>query len=653
MRGPLKVLQEAWLEDKSQYNMLEYVSKFRQRLQTAWSVARENLSQSQTRMKTWYDRKARDRSFQSGDKVLLFLPVRGTPLQGRYSGPYIVDKKINDVDYIIHTPDRRKSKRLCHINMLKEYNARDDVKSVAIVECEPDKSASPKHTIDSDPTSVNVFEDHTVVINDCLDFYPDVCLTTARLKNSEVLQNMDSKIGHLKPDEQVLLFDVVRNFSSLFSDTPGRTHVVFHDVDVGDSKPIKQWPYRMNPKKLELAQTEIEYMLDNNIIECSQSEWSSPILLVPKVDGSQRFCIDYRKVNSVTRSDSYPIPRIDDCIDRIGQARYVSKFDLLKGYWQVPLTARAREISAFVTPNNLYQCVVMPFGMKNAPSTFQRMMNALTASLEGCVVYIDDVLVYSDTFQEHIRRIQALFQRLDDAGLTINLAKSEIGCAQVTYLGYVVGQGKVRPLSAKVKDIDNFPPPTCKRELMKFLGMSGFYRRFCNNFSEVALPLTNLLGKNVKFIWTECCQAAFEKLKAILTHSPVLVAPDFDQPFALTVDASDLAVGAVLTQKDSDGIDHPVGYFSKKLNVHQRRYSTIAKEALALLLSLKHFEVYISSGLYPLHVYSDHNPLTFVTKMRNTNRRLVGWYLCLQEYDLVMHHIPGKENVVADVLSRI
>ena len=185
----------------------------------------------------------------------------------------------------------------------------------------------------------------------------------------------------------------------------------------------------------------------------------------------------------------------------------------------------------------------------------------------------------------------------------------------------------MRPLSAKVKNIDNFPPPTCKRELMKYLGMSGFYRRFCNNFSEVALPLTNLLGKNVKFIWTEYCQAAFEKLNAILTHSPVLVAPDF---LALTVDASDLAVGAVLTQKYSDGIDQLVGYFSKKLNVHQRRYSTIEIEAFALLLSLEHCEVYISFGLYPLHVYSEHNPLTFVAKMRNTNQGLVGWYLCLQ-----------------------
>jgi hypothetical protein len=650
VRGPLKVLKETWLNDDSPYNLLEYVSQFRQRLQRAWSVARVNLKSAQTKMKTWYDRKARYRSFQSGDQVLLFLPIQGSALQGRYSGPYTVDRKINEVDYIIHTPDRRKSKRLCHINMLKEYHARPtamvapvcvDIHSVTLV------------SEDSDVASKQTTAHNSVLVDDCSDFYPDVSLTTARLKNSEVLLHLDSKVGHLKPDEQGLLFDVIRDFGSLFSDTPGRTSVVTHDVDVGDSKPIKQWPYRMNPRKLQLAQNEIEYMLEHDIIESSQSEWSSPVVLVPKADGSQRFCIDYRKVNSVTKTDSHPLPRIDDCIDRIGQAKYVSKFDLLKGYWQVPLTDRAREISAFVTPNNLYQCVVMPFGMKNAPSTFQRMMNMLTASLEGCVVYIDDVVIYAETFDEHVHRIRELFQRLSDAGLTVNLAKSELGCAQVTYLGYRVGQGEVRPLSAKVKTIDDFPIPTSKRELMRFLRMSGFYRRFCRNFSDVVLPLTNLLGKKVQFEWTDHCQAAFEELKAILTHSPVLAAPDFDNPFSLTVDASDRAVGAVLLQKDVDGIDHPVGYFSKKLNKHQTNYSTIEKEALALLLALKHFEVYISSGLYPLHVYSDHNPLTFVNRMRNHNRRLIGWYLCLQEYDIVIHHIPGKDNVVADVLSRI
>jgi len=344
------------------------------------------------------------------------------------------------------------------------------------------------------------------------------------------------------------------------------------------------------------------------------------------------------------------MPRIEDCIDKIGQAKYVSKYDLLKGYWQVPLSERAMEISAFVTPDNLYQCKVMPFGMRNAPGTFQRLMNKVTASLKSCAVYIDDVVVFSDSFEDHVNDIRSLFDLLLSAKLTVNLLKSDLCQAQVVYLGHVVGQGVIKPVNAKIQNILNFHTPSNKKYLMKVLGMAGFYHKFCPNFSDVVVPLTDLLGKNVKFDWTSKCQMAFDNLKAILTNSPVLMAPDFNRAFTLAVYASDVGVGGVLLQS-KDGVDHPVCYFSRKLDKHQRRYSTIEKEALALLLSIKHFEVYIHPG-HTLKVFTDHNPLTFLTKMRNHNRRLTGWFLTLQEYNLEIHHISGKDNLLADGLSR-
>ena len=191
----------------------------------------------------------------------------------------------------------------------------------------------------------------------------------------------------------------------LFPDTPSRTDQVLHDVDVGSATPIKQHPYRVNPLKLEIMRKEVAYMLENDLIEASSSEWSSPCVLVPKPDGTYRFCTDFRQVNKVTKSDSYPIPRVDDCVDRVGNAKFVSKLDLLKGYWQVPLTTRAKEISAFATPDGLYQYKVMPFGMKNAPATFQRLINTVISGLEGCSAYIDDVVVYSDTWEEHLKHL--------------------------------------------------------------------------------------------------------------------------------------------------------------------------------------------------------------------------------------------------------
>lgn len=232
---------------------------------------------------------------------------------------------------------------------------------------------------------------------------------------------------------------LIQGYSHIFPDVPSKTTAAVHDVDIGDATPIKQAPYRVNPIKMLQMSEEIKFMLKNEILEPSYSEWSSPCLLIPKPDKTVRFCTDYRKVNSVIKSDSYPIPRIDDCIDKIGNAQFVSKFDLLKGYWQVPLTEKAKEVSAFVTPDGLYQYKVMPFGMKTAPSRFQRMMQDVIVNLEGVDVYIDDLVIYSNTWKDHMYRIRELFKRLSKANLTVNLSKCEFAKAQITYLGHVVG----------------------------------------------------------------------------------------------------------------------------------------------------------------------------------------------------------------------
>ena len=237
--------------------------------------------------------------------------------------------------------------------------------------------------------------------------------------------------------------------------------------------------------------------------------------------------------------------------------------------------------------------------------------------------------------------------------LTINLAKSEFGCAQVIYLGHIVGQGQVKPVNAKILAITDFPTPNCKRQLMRFLGMAGYYRKFCPNFSAISEPLTQLLKKNAKFEWSDQCQRAFDKLKAILTSAPVLSAPDFNFPFKVAVDASDVAAGAVLLQEGDDGVDHPVCYFSRKFNNCQRNYSTIEKECLSLILALQHFEVYVTASNLPIVVFTDHNPLTFLHKLMGKNQRLIRWSLMLQEFNLDIKHIKGKDNLIADCLSRI
>ena len=227
----------------------------------------------------------------------------------------------------------------------------------------------------------------------------------------------------------------------------------------------------------------------------------SPSVLVPKPDGTLRFCTDFRKLNSLMKTDSFPLPRIEDCINRIGSVQYVSKFDLLKGYWQIPLTNRAKRLSAFATTDGLYQYCVMPFGMKNAPATFQRMINKLLRGVKGCEVYMDDVVIHSHGWEEHLARVRQVLTKFAQANLTVNLTKSKIGHAQVTFLGHVVGSGMVKLLNAKVQAVIDYPPPMAKKELMRFLGMAGYYRWFCCNFSVIAAPLTNLLKEGQDYVW--------------------------------------------------------------------------------------------------------------------------------------------------------
>ncbi len=637
VRGPLKLLKENWLSDvKSNCNILDYVSSFRERLHKARDLAQSALLNAQIKMKKCFDKDAVFRSFEKGDPVLVLLPLPGCALQAKFSGPYVVDRKLSDTDYIIGTPDRQRKTRVCHINMLKRYIARgkgEESKSSVV------PVASSALVL---PTSTN--EDGL--------YLRSMPTSGVRLNNSEILSDLNSHLLHLTEDQKADIVSLIQSFFGLFSDVPTQTNVLKHDIEVNEHPPIKQNAYRVNPAKRKIIESEVKYLVENGLAVPSSSAWSSPCLLVPKPDGSHRFCTDYRKVNAITKPDSFPLPLMEDCVDNVGSARFVTKLDLLKGYWQVPLTERAAEISAFVTPNNFFNYTVMAFGLRNAPATFQRLMNTILGDVANCKVYLDDIVVFSFDWKEHVNTLFTVFTRLLNASLTLNLAKCEFAKATVTYLGKQVGQGQVRPVAQKVQAIVKFSVPQTKRELRRFLGMAGYYRAFCRNFSDVVLPLTNLLRSSQMFRWSDECQHAFKSVKALLCSAPVLSAPDYSRGFKIDVDASATGAGAVLLQDDGDGVEHPVAYFSKKFLPHQKNYSTIEKEALALLLSLQHFEVYVGSSSIPVLIFTDHNPLVFLSRMRNANQRLMRWSLFIQDFNLEICYKKGKDNVLADALSR-
>ncbi|CAM4531554.1 unnamed protein product [Lepidochelys kempii] len=362
--------------------------------------------------------------------------------------------------------------------------------------------------------------------------------------------NLSMTLGRMQRQQ---IQELCTSYAPTFSATPGLTERAYHSIDTGNAHPIRVQPYRVSPQAKTAIEREIQNMLQMGVIRPSESAWASPVVLVPKPDGEIRFCVDYRKLNAVTRPDNYPMPRTDELLEKLGWAQFISTLDLTKGYWQVPLDESAKERSAFTTQVGLYEFNVLPFGLRNAPATFQRLVDGLLAGLEEyAATYLDDVAIFSDSWAEHLEHLQKVFERIREAGLTVK-AKCQIGLDRVTYLGHQVGQGTTNPLLAKVDAIQKWPVPKSKKQVQSFLGLAGYYRRFVPQYSQITAPLTDLTKKKQPNAvqWTEECQKAFNQLKATLTSDPVLRAPDFDKPFLVTTDASERGVGAVLIKNST------------------------------------------------------------------------------------------------------
>ncbi|KAG6933769.1 hypothetical protein G0U57_018464, partial [Chelydra serpentina] len=408
-------------------------------------------------------------------------------------------------------------------------------------------------------------------------------------------------------------------------------------------------PYHMR----QIIEEEVQAMLDLGVIEPSQSEWRSPVVLVPKPDGTRRFCIDFRRVNAVSKFDAYPMPRVDELLGRLGEARFITTLDLSKGYWQIPLDPASREKTAFATPTGLYQFTRMPFGLHGAPATFQRLMDRLLQPhRDYAAAYLDDVVVYSSQWEDHLERVAAVLRSLRAAGLTANPKKCRLGWQETTYLGYTIGRGQVRPLVGKVQALTACPAPTTKRQVRQFLGLAGYYRRFIPQFASIATPLTGLLTKDSprRIVWTSECEDAFQELKASLCREPVLYSPDFHREFILQTDASEVGLGAVLSQ-EVDGEEHPILYLSRKLFPRERNYAVIEKEALAVKWACDALRYYLLGA--PFLLVTDHAALQWLAKMKNNNMRLTRWYLTLLPYAFTVRHRAGKDHVNADFFSRL
>ena len=441
-------------------------------------------------------------------------------------------------------------------------------------------------------------------------------------------------------------------YKNVFKDLPDGLppdRGIQHTIELLENKTPFKHPYRLSPLELAEAKKQIAELLAKGFIQPSQSPFGAPILFVQKKDGSLRMCIDYRALNALTVRNRYPLPNIADLLDKFSGAQVFSSLDLASGYHQIRISGEDVPKTAFTTPFGHYEFKVLSFGLTNAPATFQAVMNRMFGHLhEFCVVYLDDILIFSKTPEEHEKHLETVLQILEREGLYAKLKKCDFNKPELLYLGHLIGRDGIKVDPAKIACIESWPRPANVHEIRSFLGLANYFRRFVMAYSIRAAPLTKLTGKNVKWDWTPECQLAFDGLKFDLTHSPVLISPDTTQPFEVVTDACNTGLGAVLLQNN-----RPVAFESRKFNSAEQRYTTTEQELLASVHAMTIWRCFLE-GLpkEQITLVTDHHPNTCLPTQPLLNRRQARWSELLQRYNFQWVYRPGRLNV-ADPVSRI
>lgn len=477
-----------------------------------------------------------------------------------------------------------------------------------------------------------------------------------QLTSEEALETLldNVRVGPIGDAQRRQLHDLIWKYRDCFATTIselGCAKSAVMRIRLNEDKPFTYRPYKMARAEQEAVRDIVTDLLKNNIIRNSDSEYCSPILLVRKKNGEQRLCVDYRKLNAMTMKDNYPLPRIDDQIDRLQGGIYFTSLDLHSGYYQIPLDEQAKRYTSFITPMGQYEYNRMPFGLTNAPRVFQRFMNKLLLPAKDyAAVYLDDVLLHAQNIDAALENLEDILNLFRRERVTLNLQKCSFLMTSVTFLGYEIGKGEVRPGSEKVKAIQDFTAPESVHQVRQFLGLSGYFRHFVNNYAKIAQPMTALTKKEAPWRWTRKEKEAFETLKETLIKRPVLALFDSTLPTEVHCDASSLGLAGILLQLHPDGRLHPVAYYSRQTTESEQKFHSYELETLAVVESLKKFRTYLLGLTFT--VVTDCNSLKATQSKKHILPRIARWWLQLQEFSFDVKYRPGERMRHVDALSR-
>ena len=632
VRGPMQILKDLWTEENEADDVrssYRYVFELQERLDSTLQLAREQLSAAQVRQKFYKDKKSKPRVFKVDEEALILVPSSHNKLLMQWKGPFKITERLGAATYKVNVNGKVKT---YHVNLLKKYVHRIPTQAVDTSSTKPEVAVG----------SVAVIADDDGNEEELIPLYPPLEAETV----SDVIIGTD-----LSDIQERQLKSIFSDFGCVFSYKPGKCTVAEHVINLTSNDPVVSKPYAVPYGFRESLQNDLEEMLRDGIIRHSSSPYASPIVIVRKKCGGNRICIDYRKLNRVTEFDPQPLIPIQDVISRLSNDRFFTRLDMTSSFWQIPVRESDIPKTAFVTHDAKFEFTRTPFGMKNSGSTLSRCLRKLLGDMPQVTTYLDDIVIHTKDFEQHVHALREVMSRLQNSGLTIKPSKCQIACSEIEVLGHVVRPGEIRPIETNVDKILSAERPKTKKEVRSFLGITGFYRQFIADYATKAAALTDLLkkGKPNKVEWGEPQDRAYCTLRSAIATEPILRLPDPNLPFILRTDASDVGLGAVLCQQHVDGI-FPVAYASRKLLDREKRYSVIERECLAIVFAVRKFSVYLMAVDFILQ--TDHEPLAYLNKAKYESSRVTRWALYLQSFNFRVEPIKGKENVTADFLSR-